>query len=223
MIRAPLRICPLGAHIDHQLGVVTGMTIDQSLLLAFAPTDDGSVEIRSGSFAQPVRFSIRDVPPFAAHIDVYGPCHQVTGNPDTTGAPYLAVHGDADNSVDPKLCQQVYADMEAAGTPVESLLIPGAGHAWENAEPQREFTEGSYVRGCTFSWDPDTGAFLINGERGPMPGPDMNRAERAAVRAGLGPLAGPCIGQGYTVGRNAAADAQSKAKQAEFLRRVFGL
>ncbi|MCB0093059.1 MAG: hypothetical protein KDE54_34455, partial [Caldilineaceae bacterium] len=45
VVRAPLRICPLGAHIDHQLGVVTGMTIDQSLLLAFAPTADRSVQV----------------------------------------------------------------------------------------------------------------------------------------------------------------------------------
>ena len=38
VVRAPLRICPLGAHIDHQLGIVTGMTIDRSILLAFVPT-----------------------------------------------------------------------------------------------------------------------------------------------------------------------------------------
>ena len=39
--RVPLRICPLGAHIDHQLGIVTGTSIDRTVLLAFAPTTDG--------------------------------------------------------------------------------------------------------------------------------------------------------------------------------------
>ena len=41
--RSPYRICPLGAHVDHQFGRVTGMAIDRSILLAFAPTDDGSI------------------------------------------------------------------------------------------------------------------------------------------------------------------------------------
>lgn len=32
-IWAPLRICPLGAHVDHQGGVVTGMSVDRGVLL----------------------------------------------------------------------------------------------------------------------------------------------------------------------------------------------
>lgn len=62
--RAPLRICPLGAHIDHQLGVVTGMTIDQSLLLAFAPTDDRSVQVESLNFSAPTLFALDAIPPY---------------------------------------------------------------------------------------------------------------------------------------------------------------
>ena len=38
-VQVPLRVCPLGAHIDHQGGRVTGMTIDRSVRLAGAPTD----------------------------------------------------------------------------------------------------------------------------------------------------------------------------------------
>lgn len=64
IVRAPLRICPLGAHIDHQLGVVTGMTIDQALLLAFVPTDDGEVYVNSINFDRPVRFNVNDVPSY---------------------------------------------------------------------------------------------------------------------------------------------------------------
>lgn len=62
--RAPLRICPLGAHIDHQHGIVTGMTIDQAILFAFAPTDDGSVRIQSTNFEDEINFSLDDVPPY---------------------------------------------------------------------------------------------------------------------------------------------------------------
>ena len=64
VVRAPLRICPLGAHIDHQLGVVTGMTIDQSLLLAFAPTADRSVQVESLNFTAPTRFTLDHIPPY---------------------------------------------------------------------------------------------------------------------------------------------------------------
>ncbi|MFQ5611803.1 MAG: galactokinase family protein [Anaerolineae bacterium] len=62
VVKAPLRICPLGAHIDHQLGQVTGMTIDQSILMAFAPAPDSTVCIESLDFEPAVRFSLSDVP-----------------------------------------------------------------------------------------------------------------------------------------------------------------
>jgi dienelactone hydrolase len=163
-----------------------------------------------------------DVPSFALHMDIYGPCHQTLGHKGTTGAPYLAIHGDADNSVDPALCQEVYKDLEAAGSQVESHVIAGAGHAWENYAPLSEF-EGSFVRGCKFSFD-ENGTFLVNGKSGRFqPTPEMTRPQRAMVRAGLGELAGSCVGQGYTVGNNPEADKQSKAIQVEFMKRVFGL
>ncbi len=65
VVKAPLRICPLGAHIDHQLGVVTGMTIDQSLLMAFAPTTNSAVHLESEDFEPPISFTLDAVPPYA--------------------------------------------------------------------------------------------------------------------------------------------------------------
>jgi len=164
------------------------------------------------------------VPPFALHMDIYGPCHQTLGHSGTTKAPYLAIHGDADNSVDPELCQEVYRDLKAAGTSVESHVIPGAGHAWENASPKQEFKEGSFVDGCLFSFHPETGAFLVDGKSGRFqPEPNMTRPQRAMVRAGLGELAGGCVGQGYTVGNDPEVDKKSKAIQLDFMKRIFGL
>ena len=64
IIRAPLRICPLGAHIDHQHGIVTGMTIDQSVLLAYAPTSDGTIHLESTSFDNSVSFNINTIPAY---------------------------------------------------------------------------------------------------------------------------------------------------------------
>ena len=64
VVKAPLRICPLGAHIDHQLGPVTGMTIDESILLAFAPATDNTVYIESLNFDHPQSFTLNEVPPY---------------------------------------------------------------------------------------------------------------------------------------------------------------
>jgi len=51
----------------------------------------------------------------------------------------------------------------------------------------------------------------------------MSRPERAMVRAGLGELAGKCVGQGYLVGSDPETDRKSKAIQLVFMKRVFGL
>jgi galactokinase len=60
LVRSPYRICPLGAHVDHQLGRVTGMVIDRSILLAFAPTDDGVVRLNSDDFGGAVGFPVSE-------------------------------------------------------------------------------------------------------------------------------------------------------------------
>ncbi len=164
-----------------------------------------------------------DVPPFALHMDIYGPCHQDTGSWQTTGAPYLAIYGDNDNSVEPAACAKVQEQLRDGGSEVTAHIMPGAGHAWENDEPLTEFG-GAYVRGCNFSWDKDTGVFLVDGQAGEFqPAPDMTREERAAVRASLGSLAGKCVSQGYIVGSNPETDKKSKVIQLEFMKRVFGL
>src|SRR5215217_8663072 len=62
VVRAPYRICPLGAHIDHQLGPVTAMVVDQSVLLAFAPSADRSVRLTSLDFPGMVEFELDHVP-----------------------------------------------------------------------------------------------------------------------------------------------------------------
>ncbi len=59
---SPLRVAPLGAHVDHQLGLVTGMTIDKSILLAFVPRDDDKVIIDSLNFPGTVDFSVNKIP-----------------------------------------------------------------------------------------------------------------------------------------------------------------
>ncbi|KAH9805590.1 Galacturonokinase [Citrus sinensis] len=50
VVVSPYRICPLGAHIDHQGGTVSAMTINKGILLGFVPSGDTEVVLRSGQF-----------------------------------------------------------------------------------------------------------------------------------------------------------------------------
>lgn len=60
--RAPYRICPLGAHIDHQLGIVTAMAIDRAVHVAFAAWPAPEVRISSRDFPGEVRFDLSRIP-----------------------------------------------------------------------------------------------------------------------------------------------------------------
>lgn len=62
VVQSPYRICPLGAHIDHQLGQVTAMAIDQAVYLAFVPSGDASTHLQSLTFEGEVSFALDDVP-----------------------------------------------------------------------------------------------------------------------------------------------------------------
>jgi len=61
-IFCPYRICPLGAHVDHQLGLVTGFALDKGITLEYEPTEDGSVTITSKNFDGRVEFNIANLP-----------------------------------------------------------------------------------------------------------------------------------------------------------------
>lgn len=55
---APYRICPLGAHIDHQSGPVTALAIDRGVLLTYAPAPDRTVRLISMEYPGEVCFPL---------------------------------------------------------------------------------------------------------------------------------------------------------------------
>lgn len=57
-IFSPYRVCPLGAHVDHQHGLVTGFAFDKGVDLLFNITEDGSVSLRSLTFDGDIDFEI---------------------------------------------------------------------------------------------------------------------------------------------------------------------
>ena len=62
VIASPYRICPLGAHIDHQGGPVLGMTINACTLMAFHRMTDDRVQLKSRNYPGKVSFSLASIP-----------------------------------------------------------------------------------------------------------------------------------------------------------------
>lgn len=58
VVVSPYRICPLGAHVDHQGGAVSAMAINLGLLLAFVPSGNPEVVLRSAQFEGELRFRV---------------------------------------------------------------------------------------------------------------------------------------------------------------------
>lgn len=56
---APYRICPLGAHVDHQHGLVSGFAFDSGIEFLFSATDSGKVEMASLSFEGLMTFNVQ--------------------------------------------------------------------------------------------------------------------------------------------------------------------
>ncbi len=57
-IFSPYRVCPLGAHVDHQHGLVTGFAINKGVDLWFDIREDGHVHLESKTFEGLVDFEI---------------------------------------------------------------------------------------------------------------------------------------------------------------------
>ena len=57
----PYRICPMGAHSDHQYGKITGLAIDKGVHFAYGPKKNGVVELSSLQFDRRAQWHIRQV------------------------------------------------------------------------------------------------------------------------------------------------------------------
>jgi len=61
VVASPYRICPLGAHIDHQGGSVLGMTINAYTLMAFSPVEGSLVRLNSENYPGDVSFDLANI------------------------------------------------------------------------------------------------------------------------------------------------------------------
>ena len=58
---SPYRVCPIGAHSDHNGGKITGLAIDKGIHIAFAPKHNGVVEMSSLQFPKRAQWHIREI------------------------------------------------------------------------------------------------------------------------------------------------------------------
>ena len=58
----PYRVCPIGAHSDHNLGKITGFAIDKGIHIAYSPKQNGVVEMASMQFPKRAKWHISNVP-----------------------------------------------------------------------------------------------------------------------------------------------------------------
>ncbi len=58
----PYRICPLGAHSDHQLGKITGLAIDKGIHMSYGPKKNGVIEVQSMQFRGRAQWHVAGTP-----------------------------------------------------------------------------------------------------------------------------------------------------------------
>jgi len=60
LVKVPLRISPVGAHIDHQLGIVSGMIVDNYMYFLFGESKNKRVRVYSENYNSSIEFFIDD-------------------------------------------------------------------------------------------------------------------------------------------------------------------
>ena len=58
----PYRVCPIGAHSDHQLGKITGFAINKGIHMAYGPKENGVIEIQSSQFEKRAQWYVEATP-----------------------------------------------------------------------------------------------------------------------------------------------------------------
>lgn len=57
----PYRVCPMGAHSDHNFGKITGLAIDKGVSIAYGPKKNGVIEVSSLQFDRRAQWHIHQI------------------------------------------------------------------------------------------------------------------------------------------------------------------
>lgn len=58
----PYRICPIGAHVDHNLGKITGFAIDKGIHFAYSVKMNGIIELESLQYPKRAQWHVMNTP-----------------------------------------------------------------------------------------------------------------------------------------------------------------
>ena len=58
----PYHLCPVGAHCDHQQGVITGLVIDKGIHMVYGPKHNGVIELASLQFPKRAQWHVNVTP-----------------------------------------------------------------------------------------------------------------------------------------------------------------
>jgi len=62
VVFCPYRICPIGAHVDHNHGKITGLALDKGIHIAFKAKQNGVIELCSLQFEKRAQWHILSTP-----------------------------------------------------------------------------------------------------------------------------------------------------------------
>ena len=154
---------------------------------------------------------------FAAHVPVYsGGCvgaFRLLVEPGVfSREPMLWVHGDADDYAAMAPCQDYAQQIGAAGTPVEFVVLPGAGHKFDADDQRRRELPRAQRTRTQCPLQTDIATLQVHDARS---GAVLNLARQRGVNSEL------CSATGASVQGNAQARDTATAAITAFLRRVL--
>jgi dienelactone hydrolase len=153
---------------------------------------------------------------FAAHIPVYsGGCvgsFRLRVKPGVfSKAPQLWLHGNADDYTSLAPCEAYAKQIAEAGTPVEFVVIEGAGHKFDEDDPRKHFLRNAQrtLDTCPVEMDIDNFAFF-----------DRSTGQRLQGEA-LPAVLKTCGATGASIEGNAKARDRAAEATLAFLAKVF--
>ena len=119
--------------------LATHPDIDSSRIGIIGQSHGGSVAY-STAFEEFRRGVISDSLQFAAHIVLYpGGCNIRWWSPNMTRSPMLVLLGQADDWNPASACMDFNLQIRSLGTPVTTIVYPGAQHAWDTGSTAVNF------------------------------------------------------------------------------------
>lgn len=173
----------------------------------------GGMVVYSTAFEEFRRSVISDSLKFAAHIGLYpSGCEIRFWSPNMTGAPMLILLGQADDWAPASGCMDFDLQIRSLGTPVTTIVYPGARHAWDSVSTSEVFNaQRGSVANCRSQVRLDT----LQQSRYDT-GEALTQAAYSAYNTS-------CRTLGATTGGDAATVTAATRDIDIFLARIFGL